>query len=82
MEGEGREVESVSKRARHSCSPSACCDVTRAGKAARPWGCEARGGGNATVSSPDLAEPPRAANVDCNKGLCRFQLTWPQLFDV
>ena len=38
--------------------------------------------GGATESSPDLAEPPRAADVDYNNGLWRFQLTWPQPFGV
>ena len=32
--------------------------------------------------SPDLAEPPKAADVDCNNALCRYSIIWPPYFNV
>ena len=52
----------------------ACCDVTRAGTAARPQGKMPRRGEGHYKKSPDLAEPPRAADVDCNNTLFRFSI--------
>ena len=31
---------------------------------------------------PDLAEPPRAADVDCNNAVFRFSIIWPPSFNV
>ena len=32
--------------------------------------------------SPDLAEPPKAADIDCNNALCRYSIIWPPYFNV
>ena len=42
-----------------------------------PRGKMLRGVGGRGKKSPDLAEPPRAADVDCNNVLFRFSIIWP-----
>ena len=42
-----------------------------------PRGKMLRGVGGRGKKSPDLAEPPRAADVDCNNLLFRFSIIWP-----
>ena len=61
---------------------SACCDVTKAGTVARPKGEKPRGVGGHYKKSPDLAEPPQAADVDCNNALFKFSIIWPLYFNV
>ena len=58
------------------------CDFIRAGIAARPRGKMPRGGEGRYKKSPDLAEPPRAADVDCNNALCRYSNIWPPYFNI
>ena len=58
----------------HTSGPSACCDVTKEGTEAQPWGARSLWGEGCYNKSTDLAEPQRAADVDCNKALCRFSI--------
>ena len=48
---------------------SAFCDVRRAGTATQPQGEMPCGGEGSSKKSPDLTEPPKAADVDCNNAL-------------
>ena len=61
---------------------SACCDVTRREQRPDPRGKMPRGGEGRYKKSPDLAEPPKAADVDCNNALCRYSIIWPPYFNV
>ena len=48
---------------------SAFYDVRRAGTATQPQGEMPCGGEGSSKKSPDLAEPPKAADDDCNNTL-------------
>ena len=61
----------------HTRCSSACSDITKAGTVARPRGKILRGVGRSGKKSPDLAEPLRAADIDCNNVLFRFSIIWP-----
>ena len=60
----------------------ACCDVTKAGIVARPWGARSPWVEGCYKKSPDLAKPLKTADIVCKNTQCRFQLTWPQPFEV
>ena len=67
--------QAVSKRVSiHTSGPSACCDVSKAGNSSPTLGgMEPRGEGR-YKNSPDIAKPLRAADIDCNKALCRLSI--------
>ena len=58
----------------HTSGPSACCEVMKAGTVARPEGQTQHGVRGRYKNSSGLAEPPRAADVDCNNALLRFSI--------
>ena len=76
LSGAWKQGKAVSKEDIHPPSQLRVGVTSEGGNSGQTQGEDAAWGGE-KWQSPDLAEPLRAADIDCNNVLFRFSIIWP-----